>query len=403
MDTATLPHLCYFGNLPVEATSAGPAQLYRILHTYPADRLRIIEADCQPSLPERRIQGVQYHSLMPLFERGWYFSRMRLPRVFWTMMEVEAWRQARLVKSTLNTFPIEGILGIHEGFGWYIAAKAAQHLRVPLHLIMHDDWFRCIPMAPALKTKFEHVFGSVYRAAASRLCISPYMEEEYARRFGALGDVLYPVRDPKAPQPTTPPTELSIVTKGLTVAYAGNLWHKGNWESLRNLASALETLGGKLLIFGPTKPADAERNGLARPNVIVRGFVPNLIESLRAEAQVVFVAMTFDASERRNMEVCFPSKMTEYTAAGLPVLIHGPEYSSAIRWARENTGAAEIVLEQSQPAIESALRRLIDPERRVTLARHAIEIGRHCFSFENGVSTLHAALRAGHGRPIARF
>jgi hypothetical protein len=187
------------------------------------------------------------------------------------------------------------------------------------------------------------------------------------------------------------------------VAYAGNIWHKGNWESLRNLASALDAIGGKLLIFGPTKPEDATRNGLDRPNVTVRGFVPNLIESLRTEAQAVFVAMTFDASERRNMEVCFPSKMTEYTAAGLPVLIHGPDYSSAVRWARENTDAAEVVVEQTQPAIEVALRRLLNPERRVLLAKRAIEIGRHCFSFENGVSTLHAALRAGHGHPIGRF
>ncbi|MFT3781732.1 MAG: glycosyltransferase [Nibricoccus sp.] len=403
MDPVSVPHLCYYGNIPVEATSAGPAQLYRILHTYPTERLRIIEADCKPSQPQRRILGANYSSLMPAFERGWYFARMRAPRLFWMMLEAESWRQARLVQASLKGFPVEAILAIHEGFGWYMAARIAQRLRVPLHLILHDDWFRCIPMAPLLKERFERAFGAVYRAASGRLCISPYMEEEYARRFGAPGRVLYPVRDPKAPQPTEPPVRLSANSKELTVAYAGNLWHKSNWESLRNLASALETVGGRLLIFGPTKPDDAASNGLQRANVSVRGFVPNLIETLREEAQVVFVAMAFDANERRNMEICFPSKMTEYTAAGLPVLIHGPAYSSAVRWAQAHTDAAEVVLEQNQSAVETSLRRLLDPAFRVRLAQRALELGRDCFSFETGIATLHSTLTAAQGQRIGRF
>ena len=401
MEQAHAPRLCYFGNLPVEASSAGPAQLYRVLHKYPEGRLQIFEVDCRPSAPELRIPKADYRRIMPLFERGWYFSRMKLPRLFWALLEFESWRQVRLVEKTLMDFHPEAVLSIHEGIGWYTAAKLARRLQVPLHLIMHDDWFRNIPMAPALKTKFEKVFGEIYRAASSRFCISPYMEEEYARRFNAVGTVLYPIRSPKAVQHVAPPSESDVNSQGLKVAYAGNLWHKGNWESLRNLAAALETIGGQLLIFGPTTADDARRHGLNQANVKVHGFVPDLIQSLRDEAHVVFVAMTFEESERRNMEVCFPSKMTEYTAAGLPVLIQGPEYSSAVRWARENQDAAEIVIQQGREPLERSLQRLLNPEWRGKLGRRALELGNQCFSFENGTRILRSTLIASHGRPIA--
>jgi hypothetical protein len=330
--------------------------------------------------------------MAPAFERGWYYSRMRLPRLYWAMLAVDARWQASRTARLLGTFRPEAILTIHDGFGWLTAAKLAQRLRVPLHLIMHDDWQRNIPMAEWLKPRFEETFGSIYRSAASRLCISPYMVEDYARRFQATGTVLYPIRDSKAPHHTAPP-DPAAATAPLKVAFAGNLWHQGNWQSLRILADALATIGGRLLIFGPTTPVDTARNGLTQSNVVVRGFVPDLIQSLRSEADVVFVPMTFQASEKRNMEICFPSKLVEYSATGLPLLIQGPEYGSAIRWSREHKDAAELVTAEDVAAFLPSLQRLQDTARRLQLGRRSLELGWQCFAFENGVRIFRESLR----------
>ena len=43
-EASTLPRLLYIGDVPVEASYHGSALLYRLLQTYPPDRLRIIEA-----------------------------------------------------------------------------------------------------------------------------------------------------------------------------------------------------------------------------------------------------------------------------------------------------------------------------------------------------------------------
>jgi hypothetical protein len=77
----------------------------------------------------------------------------------------------------------------------------------------------------------------------------------------------------------------------------------------------------------------------------------------------------------------FPSKLADYTAIGLPILICGPEYSSAVRWAEEFPGVAEVVTIRRQDALIASIRRLMaDPARRGALARRAMEVGEKCFS-----------------------
>ncbi|HET7538014.1 MAG TPA: glycosyltransferase, partial [Candidatus Didemnitutus sp.] len=376
------------------------AQLYRLLVKYPVDRLQVIEVDCPPSKPDRRLAGVRYHHIATKFDRGWHFGRTRFPALFRLMLKVNARLQARHAAKLVASFRPEAILTIHDQFGWVTGAKLAEQLQVPLHLILHDDWFRNIPMVSSLQPRLEESFGRVYRAAASRLCISPYMERQYAGRFQAPGTVLYPIRGEQAVHQSPPAAAEGSNARPLTIAYAGNIWHRGNWKSLRHLTEALKSLGGRLFIFGPTTPADVVRNELAQSQVTVRGFAPDLIRALRDEADVVFVQMTFDPSEKRNMEICFPSKLAEYSAAGLPVLIHGPEYSSAVQWAREHPDAAEVVTQEGSDALRVAVERLQDPKRREILARRILELGNHYFSFDEGTKIFQTAVQSGH-RPEA--
>jgi len=382
MSDPSLPRILYFGTLPIEAHSAGPMQLYRILQSVATDKLCVVESDCGPSDPNYRIPGVTYHRVARLFERGWYFTRTRVPKAFWAMLELEASRQARIAANLTASFRPEAIVTIHDGFGWFAASKLAQRLRVPLHVIAQDEWFRNLPMAETLKSRFMEKFSSVYRGASSRLCISPFMDEEYERLFGARGNVLYPVRDPKFVSPPEPAPSVHEAIPQLRVAFGGNAWHRGNWQSLRDLAAALDAIGGKLLLFGP-KSADVARNGLEKTNVVVKGFSRQLITDLRAEAHVVFVPMTFEEKERPNMSISFPSKMTDYSASGLPILVQGPTYSSPVRWAKENPGAIEVVTTEGIGPLLEALRRLQQPAHREQLARTSMRLGDKYFGFSS--------------------
>ena len=83
------------------------------------------------------------------------------------------------------------------------------------------------------------------------------------------------------------------------------------------------------------------------------------------------------------MELAFPSKLADCTAIGLPLLIYGPEYCSAVRWARENVGVGEIVDRNSIPPLSQTIGRLAGkPALRVALGKRALEVGRRYFAHE---------------------
>jgi hypothetical protein len=93
------------------------------------------------------------------------------------------------------------------------------------------------------------------------------------------------------------------------------------------------------------------------------------------------------------MEVSFPSKLADYTAVGLPLIVDGPEYCSTVRWSRENPGVAEIITGESADALAEAVARLLqDPAHRLQLAKEAIRLGQQYFGFDRAVSILYSKL-----------
>jgi glycosyltransferase involved in cell wall biosynthesis len=112
---------------------------------------------------------------------------------------------------------------------------------------------------------------------------------------------------------------------------------------------------------------------------------------LRDESDALFVPMSFDASDRMNMEMAFPSKLADCTATGLPLLIYGPSYCSAVVWAGENQGVAEVV--ESELQLGDAVNRLAnDPAHRVSLGRRALDVGREYFTHDRVQEVFSAAL-----------
>jgi hypothetical protein len=69
------------------------------------------------------------------------------------------------------------------------------------------------------------------------------------------------------------------------------------------------------------------------------------------------VVMFFDAARRRRAETSFATKLVDYSRAGRPVVIWGPETSAVVQWAKKS-GAALCVTEPDARALLSALAHL---------------------------------------------
>ena len=387
-----LPRLLYVGDVPVEASYHGSALLYRLLQTYPKDRLRIIESGMELSLPERRLSQVTYFPALQPFRR-WFNTRLN--RWLYILLSLRATVFTRGVSKAVGDFQPEAVLTVAHGFSWLTAATYARRRRLPLHFIVHDDWPRIVGHWPLISGWVDRQFALCYREAVSRLCVSPFMVEDYERRYSTRGTVLYPGRAADCPVFDGFPPRLSQHRKQLVGAYAGSINSGSYVESVKSLAHALARVGGKLLLFGPHTLETLAVGQLKLPNVFAGGLLPSneLINRLRSEADFLFVPMSSEgARSDASLRTCFPSKLTDYTAAGLPILICGPEYCSAVRWARQNEPVAEVITSVNAAELQSALERLMKPEHRAILATRALQVGSMQFSHAIAERVFHAAL-----------
>ncbi len=372
------PHLLYLGDVPVEASYHGSMLLYRLLQNYPADRLRIIEGNLSLSRIERRLPDVRYESL-DIGRPRLLNSRLHEGYSLW--LSSRSGGRTQRVPALLKGFEPEAVVTVAHGYSWVTAARFAARRRIPLHLFVHDDWPSVVPSF--LKRRVDRQFGDAYRQAVSRFCVSPFMVGEYQRRYGATGSVLYPSRGTDAPAFPGPPDRLRHAEGPPTFAFAGTINSPGYTRLLRHVADCLEPHRGELLVFGPVAPEQAPSVGLEHPRIRVCGLLPagELMTRLRNEADVLFVPMSFAPEDRINMQMGFPSKLTDYTAIALPLLVCGPSYCSAVQWSNAHPDVAETVTSEEPGAMVDAIARLArDPAHRWRLAEKAKEVGDRFFS-----------------------
>jgi glycosyltransferase involved in cell wall biosynthesis len=389
-----LPRLVYIGDVPVQRTTHGSGLLYRLLQDYPPERLIVVEGWPALSDPARRLPGVAYRQLALWPQRG--RTRLKTLAVPWLILSAPAYG-GRLRRS-LSSFDPEAVLTVAENYAWLAAAQLAKDARLPLHLIVHDHWVSLLDAHPAVKPRLERLFGGVYRRAASRLCVSPFMEEEYRRNYGVGGEVLYPSRPRGSSRFDGVPQSYTKNGGPLVGAYAGRIMVAGYARLIADVAKRLEERGGSLLLYGPYSPQDLKRWGLDRQNVFPQGLTDptELIARLRKEADFLLVPMSFDAGGANyNMRVSFPSKLVDYTSTGLPLLIWGPGDCSAVRWAQVHAPVAEVVTSDDLAPIDAALERLEQPQHRERLGAAAAKVGEKLFAYENCVGTFFRALANG--------
>ena len=301
-----LPRLLYIGDVPITATISGAALLYRLLEDYPSDRLVIAQGNIWSEQPEwghgdssKSLSNVRYETLAVGRSR---LLHSRFAKVYAAHLQLTARLRARTVNTLVKTFHPEAILTVAHGFSWVTAAAVAESLRIPLHLIVHDDWVSCNHLSNRMREFGRGQFAKVYRQAKTRFCASPYMAEEYERRYGINGTVLYPSQST-----FTPVFESSCDSETQhfpTVSYAGTINSGGYAQSILNLAKVLEKFSGRVLLFSPHSKNELANFGLDRPNIVAHPLLDHhhLVEHLRKESDVLFIPMSFEPSDNQNMK-----------------------------------------------------------------------------------------------------
>lgn len=270
------------------------------------------------------------------------------------------------IDSTIRNFKPDVILTIAHGWDYLSAAQAAKRWNLPLIIFCHDWWPDKTEVANWARFWVARQLRAVCRLSHSVLSVSEGMHRE----LGSLSNsqVLYPI-----------PAKISKVAPEMVgqnqfkAVYFGNLYEYGAMIEAA-AGECLNSASVRLEVFGPEPWWGKGVAMRFREAGIYHGLVPRsefLDRIGRYDASLV--AMSFNRKMERRMKTSFPSKLIEMAQLKKPLVIWGPEYCSAIQWARKRK-AALCITDASPEAIRRALEFLaVTPDERHRLAMAAEE------------------------------
>jgi glycosyltransferase involved in cell wall biosynthesis len=277
----------------------------------------------------------------------------------------------RRVDAAVGRFHPEVVVSVMERHDYVDAARrfCGAH-GLPLVLIVHDRLESFELVYPGFRRAQLAANARVYRSAVARLCVSPQMVTSLDRVYGAQGTVLYPNRSADL-RPRAVDRSRSLVSPpGLTLGYCGSLAY-GYGDRIKDVMPVLARHGAQLRIYSH------DRLGVSIDGIVeCGGFGPDdLWPRVQQECDVVWLPYAYDARSRRLYETHFPSKLTEYVALGMPVLITGPSYATGVDWGARHAGAVVTLVDETPDDIAAVVRRLREVAAlRVSLAE-AVRLG----------------------------
>ena len=392
VDTAALPRLLYIGDVAVADTMAGEALLYRLLQFYPPQKLALI-CSVRPDMPV--LPGVAYHHYGPMFP-SLLQSRVAEEYVLW-----RAWRYYEVpaaIERIATMFKAQAILSISHVSGWLAGWQLARNRRLPFHLIAHDDLVYSNRFPAWSRAWAERKFGEAYRDADGRFCISDSMEEIYRQRFGAPGQVIYPAYK-GAGESTAIGPRVERATASLVFGYGGSINSASDMEQLITFARAVSARGHRLMVFSPQHQQLAARAAAAGVSIDTQAPIHSaqLTARFRAEADCLFLPQSMVEADRTLVATAFPTKWSDYSMLGLPVIVWAPPGSSSERFVREHPGCVELVVSNDATELGRAIAAIESgPEHRRRLAETLLAAGRAAFSPEAAWQTFRSAVE----RPV---
>lgn len=353
-DQADLPRLLVFSEVVPESRFAGSLVLMRLLRDYPPEKLRI--AGPRPH-PESQTLPCRYVTLQDVTLARLYSSRFAKWKRSFEAFGFGGEVPVGDVEKIALDFRPEAILTVMEESQYYLAAgRFASRHHVPLLVIVHDLVELFEPVHSWAVSRQRKRNGEFYRAAAARFCVSPSMADCLREKYGVDSAVLYPSRSDDL-MPRSPLESATLKREGrLTIGYAGGLSY-GYAEGVQSILPALIGAGAVLRVYSPWVP------GSLVGAVEAAGFSPTPMqtwERLKEECDVVLLPYAWEEGFRMLYDTHFPSKLTEYLALGMPVLISGPAYAAGVAWGLQHPKAVVTVSDPSVDAVRTACVRLRD-------------------------------------------
>jgi glycosyltransferase involved in cell wall biosynthesis len=236
---------------------------------------------------------------------------------------------------------------VAHGDGFYAAERFAKKHGLPLLVFFQDWWPDMAGLPKPLVKLLDKQFMGLAKSCSLGICVCEGIKS--ALGGGENLQVLPPI-----PAETTQPLKMVPSKKTdskFKILYSGNLDLYGGMllQALRffknHPAIQLQVRGSN-----PSWPDDAKKE-MGDAGLWLEFAPRDELDTWLQSADAFLIPMVFDEKYRRRMETSFPSKLIEFAQFGKPLIVWGPEYCSAVQWARKNKSALCVTCSDSKKLV----------------------------------------------------
>lgn len=273
----------------------------------------------------------------------------------------------------------------------------------PLVTYLMDDWLAFEPgVALAFDTRRRG--RTLLRDSAAWLSISPYLLTS-TREFAGVDRPALVVHNPVSLAAAQPAVLAAPRAGRFRIAYAGSVWPM-HWDAVAAVAQGVQRLNAagtdiEFVLFTDRYFWGRYQDDWRRWNVVDGGLIPYAeLGGALGGCDLLLVASSFEPSQVHMSRSSIQTKVTDYMAAGRPILACGPPQAASNDFLRRHDCA--LFAEDPAPAaIDAALRQCVAArEEGPALARRAWEIVRREHDLVGVTDRLYAFLGEAAGAYI---
>jgi hypothetical protein len=202
------------------------------------------------------------------------------------------------------------------------------------------NWFTAHNVDEVTQAELFEQYETVLRSAACCACASWAMADAYSEQFLVRCTPVIP----SLPAASGKPACVGPKSRNtLRIGFSGQIYAMDEWERLLRVLDNMNwKIGGsRVEVHAFTELTRGTPGANKGRPVFFRGWVQSsseLIDLLNG-MDLLYVPYRFSPQHSEEARLCFPSKLTTCLAAGVPVVLHGPAYSSPVLFAQKRRAA----------------------------------------------------------------
>ncbi|CAB1057762.1 hypothetical protein D1BOALGB6SA_2517 [Olavius sp. associated proteobacterium Delta 1] len=265
--------------------------------------------------------------------------------------------------------------------GWRLAKK----LSLPYYVFLHDLWEENEkPINAWFARRFEK---QILKEAKTVFTINDMARRYYLEKHGVHSKILLHTIDPeftKMPARTRPKWKPG---KTFRIVTSGSIYVDMNLDALLSLNQALAAHPNERVELRILTAAMEQslRDEFRDPRIKIKSCTKQEVWQELTDADLLYVPLAFRPRSAAEIETVFPTKITEYALAGVPILVHGPAHCYTVDYARQKKWAYTVYRPAHESLWEGVVRirdnaalreRLASAGRKIVKERYAADISR---------------------------